>query len=172
MSTTYAATATINARLQVRYTRSDELGTATETVDAQYARSLASGVDEDQVDIVSRRTMNAGGAGGPSAFQVIYFATGLGNAISDAWGRGLQFATVRAVYIKNLSTDPDDMLTVQDSSFGPIPDGVQIPPGGMLFMTHPGEGWDVVEECSITLANSNPVDHSFDIEFVAVGVKL
>jgi hypothetical protein len=160
MPVAYSASATLNARVQATHVRTDELGTARESVDLNYASQLSSG----HIDLVYRDTLDIE----PSNEPTVYLDGPIGVAFTDCFGQDRDFSTVVSMMIKNLSNTPGDVLTVGSSTFAALPAGMEIPPGGVLFLVSPVDGWEVADGDNFTLANDT--ENTISVDIVITGI--
>jgi hypothetical protein len=161
MPTTYAANATLNARVQVQHTRADAIATAIDAVDSHYIGTLGSG----QINTVHRDTLDIE----PSNEPTVYLDGASGAAFTDAFGQDRDFALVVSVTIRNLSTTAGDVLTIGSSTFAALPTGMEIPPGGVLFFVSPVDGWEISDGDHFTLANDT--ENTISADIVITGIR-
>lgn len=139
MATTYAAQATVTARIQAKHTRSDELGVAAEPVDLGHTLQLGG---DSSIDLIYKATLIA---------DETPIVIGGADRFVDAFGVSRGFQSVKFIQIVNRSTDGSIEITGV-SDFHGLADGIVIGAGGCYLVTHPDDGWQTVGDGDATFS--------------------
>ena len=141
-----------------------DLGKATEDVTLTRGITLAHGTGSGQVNVIFRDIMAV------ATLQEIDFND---VALKDAFGVGLAFTKLKALYIKNLTggdltiggaSEPLDLFTTSATMTEVIPDD------GEWFRTFPGDGLECATANGM-LEFVHAVGGAQDVEIIAVGVR-
>lgn len=143
-----------------------DLGVAVDSVALTRGVTYADGTGSDQCNVVYHDILPV------STLEEIDFN---GVALKDAFGVGLAFTKLKALYIKNLT---GGLLTVGKASepldiFGDVvtnPDSLEIVNGGQWFQTWPGDGLECATSNGM-LEFVHAVGGAQNIEIIAVGVR-
>lgn len=96
----------------------------------------------------------------------------------NAWGDTIQFAKVKAIFVRNLTTTSTFILQVGGSAANALvnwvvaaTDAVNIGAGGLMLITAPIDGWGVTDETADLLTIKNPNAAEVTYRIILVGVK-
>ena len=161
MSTTYQASGTVTVKVETRYLRVDDLGSAVEHTDLQVSHSLANGSGDNQINLVIPRTYVIDG----SDSEVIWLSDDeFTNSFTDGYGRVVTFIKLKTLLLKNRSAET---LTVTSGILGILGD-FTLAPGGCLLLTGPADGFTLPSIGSIEIENESATD-GCEVDVLIVG---
>lgn len=161
-------TAKLNILLNITHTKDLDLNTLRDAINLTKGVSLANGTGANQADAIfhDSRTLADG------ANETIDLHDG---SLEDAFGDALTLDKLKAIYIKNNSSDAylhiGGAAATQLGLFNDVSDILKLPPGGEFLMTAPdANGIDVSTNSDLKLAHDGTGSSSLTYDIIAVGV--
>lgn len=163
-----ALTAKMDLPLNLTYTAAKDLGTATHQITQSRGLTFTNGTGANKADVMfdDKRTL------ADSASEELDLQDG---SLTDSLGTALTMDILRAIYIKNTSTDATLQIggaaATQLAIFAdPASDILELPPGGEFFYTAPNAaGIDTTTNAHLKLADDGSGAAGLDYEIIVVG---
>lgn len=150
-----ALTSTLVTKITANQTGSNDLGTPSFPLNFSDTVNLGSGTGSSNADLLftDRRTIAASGT------EDLDLAGGL----TDALGATLTFVKIKAIYIKAIAANTNNVTIKPASSngflgpFNAAADKLSVPPSGSILLQAPVSGWTVTAGTGdlVTIANSS-----------------
>lgn len=160
--------AKINVLLNITHTKDVDLNTLRDTMNLTRGVSFTDGTGANQAEVIfhDNRTL------ADAANETIDLQDG---TLSDPFGDAVTMSKLKALYIKNNSTDANLLIggaaaTVL-SLFADVTDILPLRPGGEFLITAPdANGIDVSTNADLKLAHDGTGSSSLTYDIVAIGV--
>jgi len=166
-------TAKVNIMLSLVHTKSLDLNTPTDTINETRGKSFTNGTGANQADTIWHDTRPLADA----ANDTLDLHTGTDDAgnITDAFGDAVTLDILKALYIKNKSTDANLLIggaaATQLGLFADPADVLKLPPGGeFLYIAPDATGLDVTTNESLKLAHDGTGSSILNYDIIAIGV--
>ncbi|KPK71858.1 MAG: hypothetical protein AMJ84_05420 [Acidithiobacillales bacterium SM23_46] len=163
-----ALTANLSLGLNIEFSKSLDLSTPKDTLSQNRGKTLNNGTGADQADTVwhDKRTL------GDGENETLDFHDG---SLSDPLGGALTLDELKALYIKNYSSDAGLKIGGAAANalglFADATDILLLPPGGELLFTAPGSGGiDITTNSDLKLEHDGTGSSSLIYDIVVIGV--
>jgi hypothetical protein len=155
---TKSATATLLAKIDAKYNRTDEIATATDSV--TLSKSLESfGAEGLPFNVVYRETFSLSQSEGVGVSTSTYV---------DSFGATREVATAFGILIVSKATEPGSVLRIRaDGSFltsSSDDAALLLGPGGSLLIANPVDGWNIASEIVLESTSGD-----YDVDVVILG---
>lgn len=160
--------AKLNLLLNITHTKDLDLNTPRDVINSTRGASLADGTGANQADALwhDNRTLADG------ANETIDLHDG---TLEDAFGDAVTLDKLKAIYIKNNSTEANLFIggaaATQLGLFADVSDVLKLPPGGDFFMSAPdANGIDVSTNSDLKLEHDGTGTASLTYDIIVIGV--
>ncbi|MGD8499091.1 MAG: hypothetical protein PVJ86_00495 [Phycisphaerales bacterium] len=162
-----ALTAKMDLNLNLTYTATKDLGTVTHTIALSRGKTYTNGTGANKAEIVfdDNRTL------ADAASETLDFQDG---SLTDSLGTAVTIDIVRAVYIKNNSTEASLLVGGAVATvfglFADDTDILKLRPGGEFFCTAPdATGIDITTNSDLKLEHDGTGTSSLTYDIIVVG---
>lgn len=162
-----ALTAQLDLTMNLTYTAAKDLSTVTDTISLSRGKTFTNGTGANKANVLfhDQRTLADG------ANETIDLQDG---TLTDTLGTALTMDILRAIYIKNNSTDASLLIggavATQLGLFADTSDILTLPPGGEFFMTAPdATGIDTTTNSDLKLEHNGTGTSSLTYDIIVVG---
>ncbi len=161
---------TVGAFVRGRMTNDTPNAAAAAEISATFEKAITSGTGAGAADILFSDNRNLAA----STSEDLDLAGG----VSDALGVTTTFADVKAIMIRAAAGNGDNIVVGAAAAtpfvgpFADATDAIEIPPGGIVMLVHPGAGWAVGAGASdlLKVANADGAAAA-DYEIIIVGAS-
>lgn len=157
----------IDLRIAARRTNANALSTPAEDLAYAIALTLTDGTSADQAKYFYAQRLSMAGA---AQTLDVY------GSLTDGQGATLNFATIRAIYIKNRSAVAGEILSIGAAASNPLggfladaaSDKLVLRPGGSVLLMAPTDGYTVTNSSADQL-KLDPGIKTFDVDVIIIG---
>lgn len=164
MSTTFAASATLNVLLNTRLTRTDELATAFADAEPRVSHTLAHGIASGQIDTIIPLTRNIDGA---DSSIIGLRDDSMTDPLTDPYQIPKTLESLKILLIKNRGDSSLDVTASSIAAFGSF----KVPAGGCFLWTSPNDGFELVNGATLEITNNDSVETQ-SVDLFIAGVAL